>query len=804
MRSVWAAAFLLRRLRSEAGVALLIVLLVGVTSALFAGAPRVFNLVADEGLHAALDDASVVGRNVELSREFVVPAFDDPLAVVDRLGEQYLAVSPSPSARWSSVDRCRPRPRALRSRTAQAPDLHLAPPPGRRRRGDPLRRRPPPVATGEQLPTASFVFGRTRASRRRDTAPRRDRRLGGTAAEIGVGVGGELDGAVDRSDPLVPGPGSAAEGSVRGHRHLRHRRSARRDLVRRQPAQRDRPAGTMICHSRTPPRSSPGTRSRTSRPRACRCASTGATSSTGAPRRRPARCAGARSPPHDDPDVSHGRHDDPERVALRSGLIALLERHEAERAASEAVLSVAATGPILLAPGAFAMTAVLLLHAGARTSCSLANAGRAAACCSARSCGKRRPGGLGALAGYDSPLRWCPGGAARCRRCSRSRRGWARFSCSSPRRGPSPGASSRERRRRTAGAEHAPRLVLEATAVGVALAGIVLLQQRGLTIGAPRAARSCGSIRSSQPSRSWQASRRDPRDPPLSDADPRVRMARRPAPGSRARAGPPERGPAAVVQHAAAARPDAHRGVRVVHGGRGQHRQGQLVASWPGVGSDYRIEAPMAGTWPGWPSSARTASKRPRRRSSTRVPSSRSGWTIPTRSACSPSIRRVTASPLRPGASAGRRRYSCGTPQAGIGTVERSPRVHGRPSATSRSPWPVSPVRSGTGRDRQGDRDPRRLPGHSAGNAYVAASLTALLQRSRSSSAEYPLRARPGVGRRDLGSGRARSPCPRSHRVAPRLVRGAPRCPLIAVIAEGFRVALVIATAYPLCRDNRA
>ena len=51
MRSVWAAAFLLRRLRSEVGVALLILLLVGVTSALFAGAPRVFNLVADEGLH---------------------------------------------------------------------------------------------------------------------------------------------------------------------------------------------------------------------------------------------------------------------------------------------------------------------------------------------------------------------------------------------------------------------------------------------------------------------------------------------------------------------------------------------------------------------------------------------------------------------------------------------------------------------------------------------------------------------------------------------------------------------------------
>ena len=50
MRSIWAAAFLLRRLRSEMGIALLILLLVGITTALFAGAPRVFNLVADQGL----------------------------------------------------------------------------------------------------------------------------------------------------------------------------------------------------------------------------------------------------------------------------------------------------------------------------------------------------------------------------------------------------------------------------------------------------------------------------------------------------------------------------------------------------------------------------------------------------------------------------------------------------------------------------------------------------------------------------------------------------------------------------------
>ena len=47
MGSVWAAGFLLRRLRAEVGVVALLVALVALTSFLFAGAPRLFNLVAD-------------------------------------------------------------------------------------------------------------------------------------------------------------------------------------------------------------------------------------------------------------------------------------------------------------------------------------------------------------------------------------------------------------------------------------------------------------------------------------------------------------------------------------------------------------------------------------------------------------------------------------------------------------------------------------------------------------------------------------------------------------------------------------
>ena len=115
MRTVWAAAFLLRRLRVELGVVLLIVALVGITSFLFAAAPRLFNHVADDGLRVAVADAAPAAANIELSRQFVAPAFDDPLAVVDRQGETFLARFPSYRERAhprSSARRDSPRSRS--------------------------------------------------------------------------------------------------------------------------------------------------------------------------------------------------------------------------------------------------------------------------------------------------------------------------------------------------------------------------------------------------------------------------------------------------------------------------------------------------------------------------------------------------------------------------------------------------------------------------------------------------------------------------------------------------------------------
>ena len=67
MRAMWAAALLLRRLRAEAGVALLLFVLVASTSFLFAAAPRLFNRVSDAAVRYAVAAAAPAARDVWLS-----------------------------------------------------------------------------------------------------------------------------------------------------------------------------------------------------------------------------------------------------------------------------------------------------------------------------------------------------------------------------------------------------------------------------------------------------------------------------------------------------------------------------------------------------------------------------------------------------------------------------------------------------------------------------------------------------------------------------------------------------------------
>src|SRR5207248_2076750 len=65
--SLWAAGLLLRRLKSERGIVLLIVLLVGSTSFVFAAAPRLFNRVSDEALHFVAAAARPADRNLAMN-----------------------------------------------------------------------------------------------------------------------------------------------------------------------------------------------------------------------------------------------------------------------------------------------------------------------------------------------------------------------------------------------------------------------------------------------------------------------------------------------------------------------------------------------------------------------------------------------------------------------------------------------------------------------------------------------------------------------------------------------------------------
>lgn len=91
MRSLWAAAFLLRRLRVEAGIALLIVALVAATSFVFAAAPRLLDRVADDGLRHELRIAGPVQRNLQLSTVSILAGEPGSFDAIRSLGEGFEA-----------------------------------------------------------------------------------------------------------------------------------------------------------------------------------------------------------------------------------------------------------------------------------------------------------------------------------------------------------------------------------------------------------------------------------------------------------------------------------------------------------------------------------------------------------------------------------------------------------------------------------------------------------------------------------------------------------------------------------------
>lgn len=489
MRRIWAAAFLLRRLRAERGVVLLLVGLIGVTAFLGAAAPRLYNLVADAGLRREVAEASTARRNIELVQEFVMPPNEDPADVLDRLGRTYqglfgddleqliasreLVVT---SPRFGLLQQpLYPTFVALRYQSGLGESVRLAE--GRW-----------PQSTGEQLPEAAFDFAGPGGEPTED-APRIEIAISReTAEESGIELGQVLDASVDSRDPLLP-------------RALVRPLNARLDVVGifdvtdkaapiwysdtnvQQVAaewQADTPivyvtaliapeahpdlatsnlAFRYAWHYFIDPERFDAGQLETLVPEIQRLETTFSTSTFG---------------------------DDDERIVLRSGLNGVIDEYLAQRAASEAVLSVAAIGPLALAAGSIGMLAVLLI-ARRRATLQLAR-GRGAATgvlLGAQAWEAAVLGGTAALLGLVLALVLVPGRAS-------SLSAFLAVGTAVVATILLVGATWPAVRRpldQTGKRDEPPplraaprRLVLELTAVGLAVAGIFLLRQRGLAI----------------------------------------------------------------------------------------------------------------------------------------------------------------------------------------------------------------------------------------------------------------------------------------------------------------------------------
>jgi putative ABC transport system permease protein len=105
VRAVWAAGLLLRRLRTEGGIILLTVILVGSTSFVFAAAPRLFNRVSDAALRSIAQGARPADRNLALNLiGSITPSTDGGVSSVRAYGDD-LAKQIPPALSSVVVDR---------------------------------------------------------------------------------------------------------------------------------------------------------------------------------------------------------------------------------------------------------------------------------------------------------------------------------------------------------------------------------------------------------------------------------------------------------------------------------------------------------------------------------------------------------------------------------------------------------------------------------------------------------------------------------------------------------------------------
>jgi putative ABC transport system permease protein len=492
MRAVWAAAFLLRRLRTERGVIVMIVVLVGVTSFLAAAGPRLYNLVADAGLRDAVDHATPAIRNVELTQDLQVPPGEAPETFIEGTGQVYKGMlGPTleaaverqetvvTSARFGVLNPPKfPMYVTLRIQSGIGDAAKLVE--GRW-----------PVATGEHLAPAVLEFDPNPPPA--GEPPTVEIAVSTeTAEEAGIEVGQVLSGQIDTSDPIVPRGLSQpirADLEVVGIVEVDPDAEIWYSDNRIQRPGADYNADTPILFvtALIAPEAHPDlTTSNLQFHYAWRYFVDPSKLDAGS---LPAMTDDVRRLRTTFNSTALGAVD-ADRIVVRTGLLPVLEDYVAQRSASEAVLSVAAMGPFALALGAIGMFAILLV-ARRRASLVLAR-GRGASIALILGAQLWEAGvlaGAATLGGLLLALVLVPGRPSEMSVLLAVVVGLVAVllqvlaTFPAIRRPVQPGTRDTAPPVRTA----PRRLVLELTAVGLAVAGIFLLRQRGLTIDEPGA-----------------------------------------------------------------------------------------------------------------------------------------------------------------------------------------------------------------------------------------------------------------------------------------------------------------------------
>ena len=474
MARLWAALFLLRRLRAERGVLLLLVLLVAGTSLIVAAAPRLYNSVADAGLRHVLAQTSATRRNIALTRDvFASPASLTPSALREQGARLAAPFDPTIAALVRSQEVL-----------VDSPRFHVDPGP---RYDTFVTLRSQSGLDGEiELVAGRWPARTDQPPGREDSPPVFEIALSTkTAEESGLAVGQVLEATPDTADPGTP-PGAgeiAAQFAIVGMFSIRD------------------PAAEIWYADNRLDQVGLAFTLNSALAFATALIAPDALADVAAldlpvhiewrsfvdPARMDAGALDALLPALQRLESEFGRVSlqTTDAVLLRTDLARVIIRYSAQRAASDAVLTVAAIGPLALAGAAIGMLAILL---GRRRRASTTLARARGASTGILLLAQTWEGivfiGAAALAGYGLALALVPGrasGASPILSAAIAAGGIAIVVASvlpGIRRPIEFGA-----RDVTPPVRLAPRrFVLEATAVGLSVAGIVLLQQRGLTI----------------------------------------------------------------------------------------------------------------------------------------------------------------------------------------------------------------------------------------------------------------------------------------------------------------------------------